>query len=336
VSVVGPPVIPARADDPDRVALAITEIARWAPSVHNSQPWSWRMRHRDLELRADRKRQLTVSDPDGRNLTISCGAALHYTIAAAEVLGWDTDVELLPTANDPDLMARIRLAPGEVPRDARDTLGLLQKRCTDRRRFTNWPIPPDRLRQLIETVRVDAVDVVAVSEPVLRWRVERLVDEARHVQDANPLLVAEQRRWTERGHEDDIPGPALSVVAPVDPSNLHRWGSRFDTAAPVPVRQPEENTDGLLAVATRTDDVTAWLLAGTAMTGLWLRATAEGLSVVPLSQVVEVPDTRAAIAHELLADGRSPQILLRIGWQEIGRGGLDRTPRRSVDELLRD
>jgi nitroreductase len=322
-----------RADSPERVARAIVEVARWAPSVHNTQPWTWRMRHHDLELRADRSRQLEVSDPQGRNLTISCGAALHYTVTAAQALGWDTDVELIPASGDPDLMAVVRLAPGDVPRDSHETLDLLRRRCTDRRRFTNWPIPASRLRQLAETVRLPGVDVAALSEPVIRWRVEALISRAMDAQSANRMLVDEQRRWIDHGHQAGIPGPALADV-PTRSSNLHRWSTRFDEPAPAPAVEPVESTDGLLAIGTTTDDAAAWLRAGTAVTGLWLRATAEGLSVVPLSQVIEVPETRAAVLEDVFGGGRWPQLLLRIGWQEIGRSGLERTRRRALDDLL--
>jgi nitroreductase len=44
-----------------------------APSIHNTQPWQWRVHADAVELRAARDRQLTATDPDGRMLTISCG-----------------------------------------------------------------------------------------------------------------------------------------------------------------------------------------------------------------------------------------------------------------------
>ena len=37
-----------------------------APSLHNSQPWRFRLRPHSIELHADLDRQLPVADPDGR------------------------------------------------------------------------------------------------------------------------------------------------------------------------------------------------------------------------------------------------------------------------------
>jgi hypothetical protein len=58
------------------------------------------------------------------------------------------------------------------------------------------------------------------------------------------------------------------------------------------------------------------------------------LSLVPLSQVVEVPETRAALHHDIFAGMAHPQMLLRIGWQEIGRATLSPTPRRPLSNVL--
>src|SRR6476620_3890280 len=46
-----------------------------APSVHNSQPWQWRISDGVVELHADPDRHLVGTDPDRRDLVISCEAA---------------------------------------------------------------------------------------------------------------------------------------------------------------------------------------------------------------------------------------------------------------------
>jgi hypothetical protein len=97
--------VTTRRTDYDRVARAIVDVARRAPSVDNTQPWTWCPDRADLGLRADLARALPASDPDGRLLTISCGAALHYARTAAEAMGWDTRVDLLPCPGDPGLLA---------------------------------------------------------------------------------------------------------------------------------------------------------------------------------------------------------------------------------------
>src|SRR5436309_1962856 len=62
----------------DRTSVAdALSVAVRAPSIHNTQPWVWRLQAGELTLRADRSRQLAVADPDGHSLLLSCGAAMH-------------------------------------------------------------------------------------------------------------------------------------------------------------------------------------------------------------------------------------------------------------------
>ena len=44
-----------------------------------------------------------------------------------------------------------------------------------------------------------------------------------------------------------------------------------------------------MIICTALDDQRGWLASGQVLSALWLRATRDGLSLVPLSQVVEVP-----------------------------------------------
>jgi hypothetical protein len=53
-----------------------------------------------------------------------------------------------------------------------------------------------------------------------------------------------------------------------------------------------------------------------------------------LTQVVEVPETRAALRHEVFGGLAEPLLLVRVGWQAIGRSQLQPTPRRSLDDVL--
>src|SRR5215469_13918562 len=80
-----------------------------APSGHNSQPWLFKIDEDTVELYADRSRALPVVDPDDRELTISCGAALLNLRVALRHFGYRDVVQALPEPDDPDLLARIHV-----------------------------------------------------------------------------------------------------------------------------------------------------------------------------------------------------------------------------------
>ena len=81
---------------PVQTARELVSLAIRAPSVHNTQPWAWRIGPDSIELYADESRRLGAADPTGRNLVISCGAALHHLRVAARASGLLPVVARLP------------------------------------------------------------------------------------------------------------------------------------------------------------------------------------------------------------------------------------------------
>lgn len=300
-----------------------------APSVHNTQPWRWRATSRTLELHADRSRGLPATDPEGRNLVISCGAALHHAQVVAGALGWATRVDRHPDPDDPDLLARLELSPAPPARAGADVLAAVEQRCTDRRRFTSWPVPDERLDHLAAVANQWGARAKALSDVTERFLAERLVHRAGAIQRDNRAAVLEQEAWLGRGAVDGIPVAALEDSGVVADAYAHR----FETA-PGDLDDDVHGSDGLVVLFAPHDDPTSWLTAGEGLSALWLAATQGGLSVVPLSQVIEVAQTRAAFRAEVLGGLAEPLVLARVGWQAMNRTPLARTPRRPLDEVL--
>jgi hypothetical protein len=316
---------------PQRTLSRIVEVATRAPSVHNTQPWRWFGAPHSLELYADRSRQLTASDPDGRSLTISCGAALHHAELAADALGWSVTLTRFPDPGRPDLLARLDLAPGSPSRHAPERLEAIDKRCTDRRRFTAWPVPDEQLTHLAAQASSQGARALPLTDVSERFHAELLINRALDVQHRSPLMMREQQSWIDHGSRDGVP----SAVLPLPGDVSARRHSRFGTGLVDDMGGGEvEGSDGLLVLCAPTDDPAAWLTAGQGLSAMWLSATVDGLSVVPISQVIEVAETRAAFQLEVLGGLAQPLVVLRVGWQAISRRQLPRTQRRLVSEVL--
>jgi nitroreductase len=125
--------------------------ATLAPSIHNTQPWRFVLSADALEIHADRSRQLRVLDPRGRQMTISCGCALFNARASIAAAGYDPAVERLADPMQPALLARVLV--GEPRRDWL-AVGALdeeaERRHTNRRRFSDEPVPPADVAVLVE------------------------------------------------------------------------------------------------------------------------------------------------------------------------------------------
>jgi hypothetical protein len=310
----------------------IVELASRAASMHNSQPWRWRWDGEVLELSADRERQLSAADPSGRNLMISLGGALHQALLAAGALGRSTTVTRFPEPAQPDIVARITLEPGQpATDDATALVAMLEERCTDRRRFTSWPVPDERLLHLAKHATVAGARAMPLLEVSERFRTELLINRALDLQDRDVRVRREQEAWIEHGASDGLP----AVVVPRDRDLVPHRPSRFSGGRLQDGGTREvEGSDALIVIYDLHDDPHSWLAAGEGLSAMWLAATVDGLSVVPLSSVIEVDETRDSMQLDVLGGLAHPLMVVRVGWQAISRSELPRTPRRPVDEIL--
>jgi len=136
-------------EDPAHEALEYAvDQGRQAPSVHNTQPWSFVLLPDRLEVRADRSRQLAVLDPDGRELTMSIGAALLQIRAAVAARHLVADVDRLPDAEQPDLMAVVRAMAGQPDPTLARLNRVVPRRHTNRRPFEPATVPDEDLDRL--------------------------------------------------------------------------------------------------------------------------------------------------------------------------------------------
>ena len=158
-----------------------------------------------IEVYADRRRQLQISDPSGRNLALSCGAGIHHGFVAAQALGLTAAIELMPMRDDENFLARISLAPGTRTDEALESLQALEERCTDRRRFTSWPVPDSRLTHLAKAASGWGAHAIPITDVTARFRAEKLLKRAMAIQASDPRFAEEQREWTVHSPVDGMP-----------------------------------------------------------------------------------------------------------------------------------
>ena len=225
---------------PAALGLSATEItgvleaASLAPSLHNSQPWRFRVLPNQVELHADLDRSLPATDPDQRELRLSCGAALLNLRLALQGHGIRPLVTLLPDGyragvNGSGALAVVRY--GGQARQSRELTSLVQAvrtRRTNRRPFIDAPIPVGHRSQLLRAAEAERGWLYALADPEQHAAVRDLVVRAHREQMANPDFQAELAAWTGREgvHWDGVPvsagGPQTGTPRRVGPAGLHR------------------------------------------------------------------------------------------------------------------
>jgi len=307
----------------------VVRAAAAAPSIYNTQPWRFAASQRAIRLYADPARRLTGADPDGREMLISCGAALCNAGLAMRHLGFAAEVRLFPDLDRLDLLAEIGWGRYLLPADEERLYQSIPRRHTHRGAFTA-DAPPELATELIRMAWHDRAELQVIYDPARRCALAELTRIAEQVQLARPELAAERGRWTRS------PGDPRRDGVPADPSPLLPDGPQFAIRGYVrragqrPAPLPGPRAPGLVALlSTRDDSREARLLAGHALQRLLLHAAAHQVSAAFHTQPLEVPRMRERIRARF-AEGAYPQLLLRLGWAS----DTTAAPRRPVADLV--
>ncbi|CAN5852469.1 nitroreductase family protein [soil metagenome] len=309
-----------------RTALS---LAARAPSVHNIQPWQWRVGTTTLHLYADPSRKLVHTDPDGRDTMISCGAALHHCVVALAALGWAAKIHRFPNPDDPLHLAAIELHPHPAAEVDVALAAAIPRRRTDRRYFSSWPLAHSDIALMgVRAARMGIVMRRVEPSTDLRAALAQAVWE--HVND--PEYLDELTVWT--GRYASTAGVPARSAPESDPNSAVPARLFAGTTLTQPSdASPADDRGVLLALGTAEDDALARLRAGEATSLVLLTATAQGLASCPVTEPLEIPETRAAIRADAFDDDNYPQMLLRVGWAPINADPLPATPRRPVEEI---
>ncbi len=323
-----------RTIDARQQAKALSDAATaagHAPSIHNTQPWRWRLTSNQLDLFLDHSRGLEVTDPDARLALLSCGAALHHALVSLAAAGWHTIVARMPDAAHPDHLAQLRLNHRiPVSPAARRRLQTIGLRHTDRRPTAGAPIDADALRSVIAAVESAGAGLHPLR-PDQVYDLASAADQAQRAEAEDLAWQAEVTYWTggSRPLGSGIPDAAIPDRA----TQTTVPGRDFGHHGDLPVSEAHGN-DAVFAILHGTDDTEEdWLRAGEALSAAWLTATELGLSVLPLSATIEVAVTRERMRGLLSGIGR-PHLVLRLSTGDPAATAAPHTPRLHAEQVI--
>ncbi|HYA50304.1 MAG TPA: hypothetical protein VEG33_03955, partial [Streptosporangiaceae bacterium] len=206
---------------PGQACYLIATAAR-APSVQNTQPWRFRVGQYAIELYADPGRKLKV-DPAGREMLISCGAALYGLRLAVRSLGYQPVVEPLPDPARRRLLARVTLGAAEpiTPRE-RQLLEALPHRYTRRGPWDPGPLPAGLVAGLQHDALAEGAQLALVDRALAYHKLADLARAAGHAQDRD-LAQEEMRRWSRSAGDrapDGVPAHTFPAASDRQPGRL--------------------------------------------------------------------------------------------------------------------
>ncbi|WP_127507998.1 Acg family FMN-binding oxidoreductase [Actinoplanes solisilvae] len=312
-------------DDADLRAAAAAGIR--APSMHNSQPWRFRLHEGNIEVLADAARQLEIADRSGWAIRLAAGAATYNARLALAVRGRPAEVWLRPVAAEPGILAQLVRGSDRPPTTAeRDLLAAVPHRHSNRAPFRPDPVPADTRIRLIQAARDEGAWLDLLVGTTALTAFSEIAGSADRVLRRNTAYQTELAAWT---HADQAPDgiPVRAGAPPPKPYDLLPQRFLGDQGRADGLDYEPEPLVGILGVS--GDLPIDHLTAGQALQKVLLTATDAGLAASMMSQPIEVTAARDQLRRSL---GRSgfPQMTLRIGYGEPAGSA----PRRSVDEVM--
>ncbi|HQR90197.1 MAG: hypothetical protein B7Y81_06110 [Caulobacter sp. 32-67-35] len=309
---------------------ALVQAATLAASGHNTQPWRFVSRGRELIIQPDLSRRTPVVDPDDHHLFVSLGCAAETLLLAATGRGWSGEARFLGAAEG----VAVNLSPG---RQAPDPLcAAIARRASTRADYDPRPVAIPSLRALAASAGPHVALSLITDRPRLDALTALIID-GDDVQVADPAFRRELAAWIRFDAAEALARRDGLFSRSSGSPALPRWlGSRmFDLAFTVKgeadkIARQMANTAGAAVFTGPSDDPAGWVAVGRAFTRFALTATALGLKLAFLNQPVEDRPTRARLAAWLGAPDRRPDLVVRFGEGPA----MPRSLRRPVSAVL--
>jgi len=302
----------------------LLHYAQLAPSSHNSQPWQFSIQGSAIHLYPDLDCWLKVADPERRELYISLGCALENLLVAAEHFHLGYQVSFFSDRDGTEHFASVVFVEESPTVNVRDPalFKAIKQRRTNRQPFLSRLIPKEELLQ-IKAARLE-------KDLQLHFiaNIEQKRQLADMVKSADKILFANRAYRTELA--DSLGEGAFG--------NKWPWSRlaqlivrRFNLGTRVGKQNAQHllSAPVLIVLSARNDNAIEQIKIGQLYERIALTATKLGLSIQPLSQILEIPSQRQQLASLLPNSGFIPQHFFRLGYTSRN---TSKTPRRPVPQ----
>lgn len=291
---------PTTAEEARTPLERILELARWAPSGDNTQPWRFEILNEDkLVIHGSDTREWCVYDLEGRASQLAIGALLENISIAATGEGKAVEFSIREDAPEtaPTIDVTLSDAASDVGTAPHPLLPFIKRRVTQRRPFSSAPLSALD-REHLENSVAPGYRVVWIDTAASKRDMARLLFKNAHIRLTIPEAYEVHKRiieWDATFSEDRLPDKAVGL----DPLNLKtmRWAmqswnrivfvNRYFAGTVLPrivldlIPALKCAAHFMIVADHEPTSLQEFVAAGRAMQRFWLTATSRGLQLQP-------------------------------------------------------
>jgi hypothetical protein len=335
----------------------VLSYAILAANPHNKQSWIVDLTGpASLDLYVDQQRLLPETDPPARQIHIGQGTFLENLELAARQHGYRANIDYFPKGEYGNAVVEGKpVASVTLNKDASNTkdplFEMILKRQSNKRAYSETPLTADqfagfRTAQIDPRLRLTISDDAAVKDELSEIMIEAMRTEtASKSRDAETIAMF-RFNDEERSRYRDGFGVAQSGMDGfkgwvaesffLSRDDIEKDSTAFGEKAVDLTTEHAQSAAAFGWISTASNTRLDQVVTGRAYERLNLTATALGIAMHPMSQVLqEYPDMhdlqKRFLAYLDIPDGHTVQMLFRLGIAEP----VEHSPRRPVKDLQR-
>jgi nitroreductase len=295
----------------------LLKYAVMAPSCLNIQPWRFELRDGFIKIIVDKSRWRKIADHDQRELYISAGCVLENLLIAAEHFGYDYQV--FYGGDDP--AAIVKLDTGGKPSSFRgpDLFDAIPKRHTNRKIYANKILSSEDLNRLQEACIEERLTLHLATHDEAKTKACDLIKRVYAIQLSNTAFRKELGYWMGQGlFMDSWTKAKIAQMAAMNINIGRSQANKFSELT--------RSSAAIGIIGSENNDRCAQIEAGQVLERVWLQATALGIGLHPVSQIMELPELMEETAKLLPNPDAHPQITFGLGYTDHKAKCLSRRP----------
>ncbi|MBP2652468.1 MAG: nitroreductase [Firmicutes bacterium] len=301
----------------------ILYLASLAPSGHNTQPWTVRVKEPGRWIiGSEQSRWLPAVDPTNRELLLSIGTFLENLTFAAGMYGYYTEIKVIARDSHNANLVEVNFIPGVLQDN-------LRSKIITRRTMRSTQLRNELKQADVDYLLLNKKDQI-VYYPLVSEQGRYLAEgtlaanKVQALRESAQLELANWIRWSNaaaKKYRNGLTPESMEL------SGFARWYTKnffnqqtvleksFREETIKKIEAQANNCGGWLVVTSPSQSITDIIHAGRALERVWLKAKDKNIAFHPMTQMLEESPWKDTLRQDL---GLKEQIqfIIRVGYVE--------------------